>query len=260
MKFDDLDSMMRTFETALDYHVLPGIYMVARLDGRSFTRLTKEMHSFDTPFDVRFRDFMAATTEHLMTRAGFRIIYGYFQSDEISLLFHPEENTFSRKMRKFNSVLAGEASAKLTLLLGDLAVFDCRISQLPREDHVVDYFRWRQEDAHRNALNAHCYWTLRGEGQSVQQATDRLSGMSVAEKNELLFQHDINFNAISNWQKRGVGLYWEAYEKEATNPITGEAVVATRRRIKCDPDLPIREEYSVLVRTILRYCNDRQPL
>jgi tRNA(His) 5'-end guanylyltransferase len=53
MKFDDLDSMMRVFETAHDLCVLPGLHMVARLDGRGFTRLTKEVHRFDAPFDER---------------------------------------------------------------------------------------------------------------------------------------------------------------------------------------------------------------
>lgn len=42
MKFDDLDARMRVFETVHDQCVLPGIFMVARLDGRSFTKLTKE--------------------------------------------------------------------------------------------------------------------------------------------------------------------------------------------------------------------------
>ena len=36
MKFDDLDDRMRVFETAHDLCVLPGLYMVARLDGRGF--------------------------------------------------------------------------------------------------------------------------------------------------------------------------------------------------------------------------------
>jgi tRNA(His) guanylyltransferase len=43
MKFDELDKKMRIYETAHDLCVLPGIYMVARLDGRGFTRLTKEI-------------------------------------------------------------------------------------------------------------------------------------------------------------------------------------------------------------------------
>lgn len=69
-------------------------------------------------------------------------------------------------------------------------------------EQVVDYFRWRSEDAHRNALNSHCYWLLRKEGKSVGQATSTLEGMSVAAKNELLFQHGINFNDLPRWQKR----------------------------------------------------------
>ena len=42
MKFDDLDTKMRVFETAHDQRVLPGMFIVARLDGRGFTKLTKQ--------------------------------------------------------------------------------------------------------------------------------------------------------------------------------------------------------------------------
>lgn len=140
MKFDDLDQKMRVFETARDQCVLPGLYMVARLDGRSFTRLTKEVHQFEAPFDPRFRDLMVETAEHLMGACGFSMVYGYTESDEISLLFGLDENGFGRKLRKLISILAGEASAKFSLALGSLAAFDCRISELPSVELVVDYF------------------------------------------------------------------------------------------------------------------------
>ncbi len=246
MKFDDLDHKMRRFETAHDHCVLPGLHMVARLDGRGFTRLTKEVHAFDVPFDEIFRDHMTATVEHLM-QCGFRVVYGYTQSDEISLLLHRDEESFNRKLRKLNSVLAGEASAKFSARLGDVAAFDCRISQLPTLGLVADYFRWRQEDAHRNALNSHCYWLLRHEGQSVRAATSALHKLSVADKNELLFQRGINFNDLPSWQKRGVGLFWEGYEKVGLNPITGEQATAQRRRIKVELELPLRDEYAALM-------------
>ncbi|MBI3965821.1 MAG: guanylyltransferase, partial [Chloroflexi bacterium] len=240
----------RVFETAHDFSVLPGIHMVARLDGRSFTRLTKELQGFRAPFDERFRDLMVATVEHLMG-CGFRVLYGYTQSDEISLLFHLREETFERKPRKYNSVLAGEASAKFSLLLGAVGAFDCRISELPTAEDVRDYFQWRAEDAHRNALNAHCYWLLRGEGKSVAEATGVLVGLSVAAKNELLFQRGINFNDLPGWQKRGVGLYWETHEKPGRNPVTGASATAIRRRIKVDLDLPVRDAYDALVSRLL---------
>lgn len=250
MKFDELDSRMRIFETAHDHCVLPGIYIVARLDGRGFTRLTKEVHQFEAPFDIRFRDLMLETVEHLMN-CGIDITYGYTQSDEISLLFAYNENTFGRKLRKLNSVLASEASAKFSLMLGSLGCFDCRISQLPNSTEVVNYFRWRSEDAHRNALNAHCYWCLREEGKNATQATSMMKGLSVAEKNELLFQHGINFNQIPNWHKRGIGLYWETYEKQGFNPIKGEIVPTTRRRIKRELDLKMKDEYSQFIAELI---------
>lgn len=250
MKFDDLDSKMRVFETGHDHCVLPGIYIVARLDGRNFTRLTKEVHDFEAPFDERFRDTMVQTVEHLMG-CGFRVIYGYTESDEISLLFDRHEKAFARKTRKLNSVLAGEASAKFSLLLGDIGCFDCRISQLPTATDVVDYFRWRNEDAHRNALNAYCYWSLRKEGHDANRATQALVKLSVAEKNELLFQRGVNFNDIPSWQKRGVGVVWEEYEKEAMNEKTGQPVSATRRRLKRIFDLPMRDEYSDFVAELI---------
>lgn len=246
MKFNELDQMMRVFETAHDYCVLPDMYMVARIDGRNFTRLTKEVHNFEAPFDERMRDYMVGTTAHLMD-CGFRAIYGYTQSDEISILFHPEITTFDRKLRKYSSILAGEASAKFSLLLGDHAAFDCRISELPSAGRVCDYFRWRNEDAHRNALNAHSYWMLRREGETVEAATKALHKLSVAEKNELLWQKGINFNDLPLWQKRGVGLYWETYEKVGNNPLTGEKIAAMRRRLKVETELPMKEQYGSFV-------------
>src|SRR5262245_4706813 len=85
MNFDELDTRMRDFESAHDFCVLPDLCMVARIDGRGFTRVTREVQSFEAPFDVRFRDLMVATSTHLMN-CGFRMRYGYTQSDEISLL------------------------------------------------------------------------------------------------------------------------------------------------------------------------------
>jgi tRNA(His) 5'-end guanylyltransferase len=71
--------------------------------------------------------------------------------------------------------------------------------------------------------------------------------MGVGEKNELLFQGGINFNDLPAWQKRGVGVYWVEYKKEAVNPKTGEGVSATRRRLKRDLELARGEEYDGLI-------------
>ena len=242
MKFDDFDIRMRVFETAHDVCVLPGIYMAARLDGRSFTHLTKDVCNFAVPFDAAFRDLMMETAKHLMS-CGLTVVYGYTQSDEISLLFDRNENAFSRKHRKFNSILAGEASAKFTALLGRHAAFDCRLCELPNKEVVVDYFRWRAADAHRNALNSYCFCRLREDGMSARGAAKKLFRVGMAEKNELLFSYGINSNDLPAWQKRGIGLYWELTEKEGFNPKIGEKTLSQRRRIHVDMELPCKEAY-----------------
>ena len=177
MRFEELDVRLRAFETNDDHCVLPALHIVVRLDGRGFTRQTREVWRLDAPFDVRFRDHMLDTVEHLMTACGFGVVYGYTQSDEISLLLRRDDATFGRKTRKLLSILAGEASARFTLAMGQMACFDARICPLPTPADVIDYFRWRHEDAHRNALNAHGYWLLRGQGQSAQAATAALAGL-----------------------------------------------------------------------------------
>ena len=246
MKFDDFDKEMRIYEESLDQYILPDMYLAARLDGRSFTRLTKEVCRFEAPFDIRFRDMMVDTVKALMN-AGFRIVYGYTESDEISLLFHPYDNTFGRKVRKINTTLAGEASAAFSLALGQAATFDCRVVPLPNLNRVADYFVWRQEDSHRNSLNAHCYWALRREGKSQRAATSALEGKGVAFKNELLFQKGINYNDLPAWQKRGIGIYFADVPKEGYNPVTQEKVMTQRRELIADYELPVGEEYRKFV-------------
>ena len=251
MKFEQLDRRMRIYETAHDHCVLPGLHMVARIDGRSFSQLTRTTAKLEAPYDTRFRDCMVATLEHLVTSCGFSVLFGYTQSDEMSLLFRQDESLFGRKLRKYLSVLAGEASAKFSMTLGTLAAFDARISQLPLVTDVVDYFRWRHEDAHRNALNGHSYWLLRRQGLDDHAATQQLKGVSVADRNELLFKNGINFNDVPAWQKRGIGVRWKDEEHVGRDPRTGEAVTKARRRAFVDYELPMKTEFDALVRRIV---------
>ena len=115
MRFDDLDKIMRTYEESLDQYIEPDKIIIARLDGRSFTKLTKETCDFKKPFDENFRDLMVATVMHLMKDCGFNIVRGFTESDEISLLLPSDSTQFNRKVRKLNSILAGEASAYFSL-------------------------------------------------------------------------------------------------------------------------------------------------
>lgn len=247
MNTDDFEARMRALEYFHNLKLVPGTWTVIRVDGRGFSRFTASR--FEKPFDLRFSELMATTAQSLLDE--FQGIYAYTESDEISVLFPPSWSIFDRELEKLVSLSAACASSAFTLAAGERAMFDSRIWVGVTEQDVVDYFRWRQADAARCALNGWAYWTLRKEGMNATQATNLLDHQSVAFKNELLFQRGINFNEVPAWQRRGLGLYWETYEKEGFNPVTQETVTATRRRIKVDRELPIKDDYSVFIRALM---------
>jgi tRNA(His) guanylyltransferase len=195
--------------------------------------------------------------KHLLN-CGLKISYAYIQSDEISLLFDKDENSFGRKTRKLVSILAGEASARFTKAMGEMGVFDCRLIPLPDECLVLDYFRWRSEDANRNALNAWCYWKLRDTGLTPNEATLRLEGKSTGEKNEILFQLGINYNDVPDWQKRGVGLYYEETERLALDMRNNRQSTVMRNQLKIELELPRNKDYDELIRVLLTGERDNE--
>jgi tRNA(His) guanylyltransferase len=205
MNANEFEAQMRGFEYFHNLRLLPDTWTMIRVDGRSFSRLTAEL--YEKPFDSNFRDCMIATARALLEE--FQGIYAYTQSDEISVVLPPDWAMFDRELEKTISVSAGLASSIFSLESKQPAHFDSRVWVGVRLDKVVDYFRWRQTDATRNALNGWAYWTLRKAGKTERQATKMLEKQGADFKNELLFQHGINFNEVPLWQRRGVGLHWE---------------------------------------------------
>ena len=254
MKFKEFDAKMRVFEEADDHCILPGIHMVVRLDGRNFTRLTKEVWQLNRPFDIRFSNWMVAAAKHVMN-CGFRTIYAYTQSDEISLLLHRDDVSFERKDRKLLSILASEATAEFNSYVMDGAsygTFDARISQLPSEQHVVDYFRWRQSDARRNARNAHVYWFLRDQHQlSPKRADKAAAGMSFDDKKQFLLDHGRDPDKFPPWQSRGLGVWWRKVQHAGVDPRTNETKHVWRTRLHVG-DIPEGDEYGEFIADLLQ--------
>jgi tRNA(His) guanylyltransferase len=89
------------------------------------------------------------------------------------------------------------------------------------------------------------------QGRATGSAGHRSPGRAgTAEKNGLLFQHGINFNEVPAWQRRGIGLQWQTYQRPGYDPVRRAEVTATRRRIAVERELPMKEAYRDLIRTL----------
>lgn len=234
----DLTARMGLFEAGSERVAGPGSFVVVRLAGRGFSRLLRGRHELDRPLDVRVRDILIATADHLMN-CGAATVFAYTHSDEIAVLLRRGE---AGELGALAAGFAGEASAKCTLLLGALAGFTARVVELPDAAAVVDYFRWRREAAGQAALRAHCGWALQQRGMSEAAARERVAAGLAGSPGEL----GVDVEALPGWQTEGVGLVWERPEP-VVNPRTG-APVALRRRVRVLLELDAGEAYAALLR------------
>lgn len=266
MDFKSFDEHMRSFEKSVDVCIPDNVYMVARLDGHGFSKVTKRLR-YKKPFDMSFNCLMEHVLKTLMEKSNLKIIYGYTQSDEISLLFAATEGAFGRKTRKYNSLLAGLASAAASVYLAQsnhcdfdkIVTFDCRIIPLPTIKDVCNYFVWRQMDSLRNSRNSYCYWTMLQEDKmSARAATSLLCNKDNEWKEQYLREHDIEFEQTPFWQRLGIGAQFSMVSKEAYNPIKNETTTCYRRQLEVLPALPVKEEYRNMIADILKESKDKE--
>lgn len=221
----------KRYEASYDFRLPPRTYTIVRLDGRGFSKFTKDMRK---PFDNTFSDSMDFAAIKLCEK--FNPKFAYTQSDEISLLFTDFENIeaeqiFDGKVQKLCSLTAGLASVKFNqylmsknLLNGRLMLFeedilnfntgefDARVFIIPDFREVSNYFVHRQQDCTRN---------------SISMAADEVCGKGAtkgkcgADKQEMMFQKGVNWNDYKTKYKRGTVITKEIYTKDTSNgPVT----------------------------------------
>lgn len=230
---------MRRLELFQQTRALDGAWIILRLDGRGFSKLT-EAH-FKKPFDPHFKEAMTLAT--IATAQDFNATLAYTQSDEISLLLHQDTQLFDRRVEKLTTLSASLASVTFALKTQLPVQFDGRIWLGASLEQVRQYFLWRQHDATRCALATVCYWTLRNEGLSASAANNQLHKSSVSQKNELLFARGVNFNDLPIWQRRGTVTSWRTFDKLGFNPITQQEVSSSRRELVTDEAIPFGDAF-----------------
>jgi tRNA(His) guanylyltransferase len=176
-----------------------------RLDGRSFSKLTKP---FQRPHDPKFAWAMSDTAKKVM--AEFHADIAYFQSDEISLGWFPlneaESPIFDYKIFKLTSVIAAFASVVLyqnLIKLGGLYAeramkmiphLDARVFNVPSNLELINSFVWREHDALKNNVQLLARYNI---GHKTMQ------GRPNSEVKQMLLEKGIDFDQLPNWRRSG---------------------------------------------------------
>lgn len=154
------DRMKSLYENATRHYLPERTYTIVRCDGRSFSSYTRGL---DKPFDLALMEAMKDTTRFLCSEIS-GCLLGYVQSDEISLLmvdFAKEQTQawFGGNLQKVVSVSASLAAGRFNRVYQHpkrpdaLASFDARVFTIEDAVEVANYFKWRQDDAIRNAVS-----------------------------------------------------------------------------------------------------------
>lgn len=226
---------LSAFEVFPDRELKVGHPIVARLVGRRFDQVL-EMGPYDKPYDARFAKAMVKTLSYVATTLG--ASFGYCERAELSLYALANGGD----ARRLLSRIAGEASGKLSLLLGEVATFEARLYEFPSNEVAHEYFRWRQDEATVASIDRYCTHVLSQSGADATAVPRILDGLGPDEKVELLRQNALDFTTVPTWQRHGAVVRIQPLENGHAQP-TGRLIV--------DLNLPGEEAWTDYLRQAL---------
>ena len=172
------------YQKAVNYFLDPDKYIIAHIDGRSFSKMVK--NKFNKPFDDKFIHAMNETAICLCEEVQ-GVQFAYVQSDEISLLIKkttPEGQVFfGGRMCKLHSVIASIATSRFNQVMmanllesipacadtenaiemcigavksAPLYQFDCKVWNVENANDAMAWFLFRNIDCIRNSKQQTC--------------------------------------------------------------------------------------------------------
>ncbi|KAL4437020.1 hypothetical protein ABPG75_004159 [Micractinium tetrahymenae] len=200
---------VKLYET--DDRLLPGCWIVVRLDGKGFTKFC-ELHEFEKPNDLRALCLMDEAAKAVVGEfQDIRMAFG--ESDEYSFVFSKSCELYGRRASKLVSLVASLFSAAYVRFwpahlpdtpLAATPMFDGRAVLYPADSTLRDYLSWRQADTHINNLYNTCFWALVQSGKTTAEAHAELRGSLSDYKNELLFSRfGINYSTLPERFRKG---------------------------------------------------------
>lgn len=212
------------YQHAVNYFLDPDKYIIAHIDGRSFSKMIK--NKFEKPFDDTFINAMNETAKYLCKEVQ-GCIFAYTQSDEITLIIRkniPEGDVFfGGRICKMQSIIASLATSKFSQVMaienikstvptcaspeevlqmcmdaiknGPLYQFDCKVFNVDNANDAMSCILYRNIDCVRNSKQ---------QAAQTYLSHDILKNKNTDEQIKLLKQEkNIDWNEFDDGKKFG---------------------------------------------------------
>ncbi|VUC31557.1 unnamed protein product [Clonostachys rosea] len=233
---------MKRYEVTMEINLEPSQPVILRLDGHAFSKFTAP---FSKPFDERLHTAMVKTCADLLESYPAATL-AYTQSDEITLLFPYGVESFNGRATKIVTLAAGFCSVhfyshltaalaespepRLKRDIGSLSLphFDGRIFNVPTVEECLNNVLWRcRGDAARNSVSAFArsfFSTRELHGKNQEEMIE------MVEREKGVTYRDV----VPKWALEGSIVKKTLVQLEAVNKKTGEKVISTRTRTRCE--------------------------
>lgn len=232
----DIDVRMKEWEGAeAGRRLMKLLPVVARLDGKNFSKFTKDM---ERPFDAAYAASMDELAKWLVEETNAQL--GYVQSDEISLVWYSDRYDsqifHDGRIQKMVSVLAAMASVRFNHIIAikmphkavECPLFDCRVWNVPNLMEGMNAILWREFDAQRNSIAM--------AAQSVY-SHNVLHGQNSGEMLSMLREKGIEWNDYPVRFRHGA--YFQRFRSERKFSADELEKLPEKHEARKNPDLKI---------------------
>ena len=206
-----LPEQIAPYEVFADCPLISGTPLVAHLLGRRFEQRLNERS--DQPFNSDMQKALLKTLSHLCAVLG--CSFGYADRTDL-VLYAISQGSDARRLL---SRLAGEASAKLSLLVGEVFTFDVRLFEIPSVELARTYFFWKRQRAESVALERYLSHVLLAAGTPGQDIPGIIAGTTAEQRLELLRQNGVDFASLPPWQRHGSAVYMAQKDDRAPHLV-----------------------------------------
>ena len=206
----ELQRTLERYETINDGLILPDMHLVIRLDAHRFGNWSA-IPAGEYPTGPAVSQALIMTALRLMA-IGFQTKMAYVHGDEIAVYLDPNESTNPRRRARLVSLFASAASSEFLQQLGLEAHFHAKLSELPNETRLLEYFLWQRRCAMRNLIVSQIRSAMIAKGKTPQECEKFLAGVKEDTRLETLEDLGIKLSGLSAHARYGTLIGWDKAE------------------------------------------------